>query len=891
MSLTAGQSLGAYRIIDPLGVGGMGEVYRATDTKLGREVAIKVLPAEVKEDPERLARFQREAHLLASLNHPQIAAIYGLEEADGKPFLVLELVPGEDLSARLKRGSVPVDEALEIARQMAEALEEAHNRGIVHRDLKPANVKLTPDGKVKVLDFGLAKAWTGETGDGSFSDLSQSPTLAHTGTLAGVILGTAAYMSPEQARGKAVDKRADVWAFGVVLYEMLAGRKLFDGETVTDVIAAVVTREPDWTALPEETPGRVRRLLEQCLRKDPRKRLPDAGSARLELAELLSGEPDVATGETSTSPAPRRAVAWGLGLATVALGAGIALGMLLARPALDDRVIAFEVDPPEGTTFYLHAERPGAVRVSPDGRMLAFTAESEGQHHLLYVRPLDATVARVLPGTEGAQYPFWSPDSRHLGFFARGKLRRIQVTGGGGPPVAICDAFEVKGASWGSEGFIVFAPSFNTPIHRVPEGGGEPKSVTQLDPGREDDSHRHPRFLPDGRHFLYLARTAIAGQDHAIVVGSIDGDDGQVLLTSPTAAEYASGHLLFIRDLTLMAQPFDADGLGLDGAAFPVAEDVRLVAAGTALSVFSASQTGVLASEPGGALAGQSLVWRDREGKELGVLGDEANYWDVRVSPQGDLAMVTIGAPRGDVWIYEVSRNLRTRLTFSNEDDVAGTWSPDGSAVFYSTSRGSAYDIYRKTVGGAGQEERVHEAGLVSLPTSVSPDGRFLAFSEQSGGTNWDLWILPLDGTDEPYPFLQTPFDEAVGMFSPDGRWMAYHSNESGRQEVYVRPFPGPGRTWQVSTEGGMWATWREDGNEIVYQAIDGTLTAVPVTTRDDGLAFGTPAPLFQLPTHEVNFRFSPTRDGERFLAIESLDAQDSQPLSVVVNWTARRAE
>ena len=327
----------------------------------------------------------------------------------------------------------------------------------------------------------------------------------------------------------------------------------------------------------------------------------------------------------------------------------------------------------------------------------------------------------------------------------------------------------------------------------MPEGGGEPTPVTRLDPGREDDSHRHPRFLPDGRHFLYLARTAIAGQDHAIVVGSIDGDDGPVLLTSPTAAEYASGHLLFIRDLTLMAQPFDAHGLELDGAAFPVAEDVRLVAAGTALSVFSASQTGVLAYEPGGALAGQSLVWRDREGKELGVLGDEAGYWDVRLSPLGDLAMVTIEAPRGDVWIYEISRNLRTRLTFSNEDDVAGAWSPDGSTVFYSTSRGSAYDIYSKTVGGAGQEERVHEAGLVSLPTSVSPDGRLLAFSEQSGGTNWDLWILPLDGADEPYPFLQEPFDELVGVFSPDGRWMAYHSNESGRAGGLREAVPRPG--------------------------------------------------------------------------------------------------
>jgi Tol biopolymer transport system component len=870
----------------------MGEVYRATDTKLGREVAIKVLPVEVKEDPERLARFRREAQLLAALNHPHVAAIYGLEEAEGKPFLVLELVPGEDLSTRLKRGPLPIDEVLEIAREMAGALEEAHKRGIVHRDLKPSNVKLTPDGRVKVLDFGLAKAWAGDVGEGSFSDLSQSPTLAHTGTRAGVILGTAAYMSPEQARGKAIDKRADVWALGVVLYEMLTGRTLFEGETVTDVIAAVVTREPDWAALPDETPRRVRRLLERCLRKDPRKRLPDAGAARLELEEVLAGEADDTGLDVPTASAHRRAgtAAWILAAAVVALATGLALGVALTRPTPDERVLSFEVDPPKGTAFYLHSERPGAVRVSPDGRMLAFTAEADGQYKV-YVRPLDTTVARALPGTEGAQYPFWSPDSRYLGFFANGKIRKIQVAGGGGPPVALCDAPEVKGASWGSQGVIVFAPNFNTSIHRVSESGGEATAVTQLNSERKDDSHRHPRFLPDGRHFLYLSRASGGSGNNAVVVASVDGGEEKVLLNSPTAAEYASGHLLFVRELTLMARPFDAERLEFTGEAFPVAEDVRLVAPATALSVFSASQTGVLAYAHGGFSFGLQLAWRDQEGKETGVLGDESAYWDVRVSPAGDLVLTTIGGANADVWIYEVARNLRTRLTFTEGDEWAGAWSPDGSTVFFASSRGSIYDIYRKAVGGAAPEELLYESENVKLPTSVSPDGRFLAFSEQSQATSWDLWVLPLDGESPAYPFLQQPFDEVVGVFSPDGRWMAYHSNESGRSEVYVRPFPGPGRRWQVSTEGGLWAHWRKDGSEIYYQATSGQVMAVPVERRGEGLSFGAPSPMFELDPQESNFRFSPTADGERFLTIERAGAQAPEPLTVVVNWTAARGE
>jgi Tol biopolymer transport system component/tRNA A-37 threonylcarbamoyl transferase component Bud32 len=872
----------------------MGEVYRAADTKLGREVAIKVLPDEVARDPERLARFEREAHLLAALNHPRIAAIYGLEDADGHPFLVLEHVPGEDLAERLKRGRLPVDEAVSIAHQIAEALEAAHEKGIVHRDLKPANVKLTPDGEVKVLDFGLAKAWDAEAASGSTAPaLSQSPTLAHTGTVAGVILGTAAYMSPEQARGKPVGRRSDVWSFGVVLYEMLTGQPLFGGETVTDVIAAVVTREPDWAALPAETPPAVRRLLERCLRRDPRTRLPDMGAARLELEEAApeaAGTQPSALDEGSHRGTRRgRLLASALAIAGVAGGIGLVLGLLWARPGPDDRVLSFTVEPPEGTTFYLHPERPGIPTLSPDGRLLAFTAAAEGTHRL-YVRPLSSTVARPVAGTEGAQYPFWSPDSRYVGFFADGKLRKVQVAAGGAPPVTLCDAPEMKGASWGRNGTIVFAPSFTGPLHRVSEAGGESSPVTALDAERKEDSHRHPWFLPDGRHFLYLARVSGGSPDNAVVVGSLDGGGGRVLLRSSAAAEYASGHLLFFRDGTLMAQPFDPDGLELTGEAVPIAESVRLVASGTALATFSASQDGVLAYEPAGPVAMRRLVWRDRSGKELGTAGDPGSYFDVRLSPDGTLALVTQSENPGgnaDVWIYELARNLKTRLTFDPADEWGGAWSPDGASVFFASNRDRSYDLFRAAVGASSPEKALLSSAESKFPTSVSPDGRLLAFTRNDPDTAMDVWTLPLDGEGEPSPFLQAPFNQSVGMFSPDGRWMAYFSDESGRPEVYVTPFPDPGRKWQVSTRGGSWPEWREDGKEIFYRASDGSLSAATVEAEGDGLVIGSPQSLFPIDIADTNFRYTVTADGQRFLVVEPAGAERAQPLTVVVNWPA----
>jgi serine/threonine protein kinase/Tol biopolymer transport system component len=936
MSLAPGSRLGHYEVVAKLGEGGMGEVWHATDTRLGRQVALKLLPEDFVVDPERHARFEREARVLASLSHPNIAVLFGLEhlqaisgagEGAGKlpPYttgpsasdpghglratghdmgratgalhvLVMELVEGEDLAARVARGPLPVDESLAIALQVASALEAAHEKGIVHRDLKPANVAVTPDGTVKVLDFGLAKAWEADAGT---SNPSLSPTITSRNTREGVILGTAAYMSPEQARGKPVDRRTDIWAFGCLLYEMLTGARTFAGDTVTDVIAAVVTRDPDWSALPPVLGERTREVLRRCLEKDPKRRFRDIGDVRFELEEgrkpsaaVPSTAPPAAAVAVAPARAARRPLAW-LGGAAGVLALGTAIGWLAAPRPADRRVVEFELQSPAGTAFYLDPERPGAAVVSPDGEAVAFTAEAKGVVQL-YVRPLASAAARPVPGTDGAQYPFWSPDSRSLGYFAGGKLRKVQVMGSASPPVTICDAEEVKGASWGAAGLIVFAPNASSVLMRVPEAGGTPAATTQFDTTLNEESHRHPRFLPDGRHFLYLARVNGGSNENGVMVGSIDGGPGTLLLRSPAAAQYADGHLLFLREGTLMAQPFDASRRRLSGEAVPVADGVSLVSNATALAVFSASDDGILLYQSGGTTATRKLVWRDREGRVTGALGDEAVYYDVSLSPLGDQAAVTVAGSSGagDVWVYDIARAVRTRLTFDPSDEWRVVWSPDSKMLAFASDRAGHYDLYTLAVGGSQPEELLYASDNVKVPCSISPDGRTLLFQEQSRETGWDIFAIPLAGERTPRLLVSAASDQGLASFSPDGRWVAYSSNESGHLEVYVAPFPGPGRKWQVSTRGGYWPTWRADGREITYLDTAGTITTVPVETRGDALSAGMPQPAFLLqPPETNNSRFTVSADGSRFLAIEPVQALVRPPLTVVVSWTARLAK
>ena len=812
MSIEPGKALAQYNVVDALGEGGMGEVWRAEDTKLGREVALKVLPDEFAKDPDRMARFEREAKVLASLNHPNIATLYGLESVEsvesgagtgtgaGTVFLAMELVEGEDLSEKIKRGPVPVEEAVAIALQIAEALEAAHEQGIVHRDLKPANIKLRPDGTVKVLDFGLAKAWDADSAD---SGLSLSPTMTAHATAAGVILGTAAYMSPEQARGMIVDRRADIWSFGVVLWEMLTGRKLFEGHTLSDVLASVLKEAPDLGALPAETPVHVHRLIGRCLDKDANRRLRDIGEARVALEGPGEEISSIDARVEQASTGQRRWFPWVA--AGLAIAAALVLGVLLiGREGLEERVIRFETPPPEGGRFHLAPDNPGPVAVSPDGNIIAYAGRTADGVILLWVRALDEPEARPLPGTENAQYPFWSPNSRRIGFFSNNKLRVVEAAGG--PPLALCDAPDAKGGTWSRNGVIVFAPNYNSPLHKVAEAGGESTPVTEFDEDRKDNSHRHPRFLPDGQHFLYMARSAAgAAEGHAVVIASLDGSEERLLFRAPTGVEYASGHILFVRERTLMARPFDAGALEFTGDPFPIAEAVTLLAPGTLVGVFSASQNGVLAYQVG---SGQDdsfrLVWRDREGNELGTVGEPASYDEVHIIPGGELAAVSqeeSAAGNGDIWVIDLRRNLFTRFTFDLGYESGVTPSPDGKALYFTASRGGEFSLMRKEIGGSGEGEIVLESTDEMYPTSVSPDGEHLAFHSGGDDTNYDIWILPLSGEGEGFPFIKTEFAETSGMFSPDGRWLTYVSDESGRPEVYVTAFPEPGRKWQISIE------------------------------------------------------------------------------------------
>ena len=919
MPIAPGTRLGPYEILSPLGAGGMGEVYRARDPRLDRDVALKVLLEEFFEGEERRQRFEREARLLAALNHPGIAAIYSFEEIPSssststRHLLVMELVEGEGLDARIASGPLPLEESLSLARQIAEALEAAHEKGIVHRDLKPANVRITPEGRLKVLDFGLAKIFEGDPGASSPS-ISYSPTLTARATAAGMILGTAAYMSPEQARGKPVDKRTDVWAFGCVLFEMLAGKRAFEGETVSDTLASILKEEPDWGALPPGTPEKVRVILRKCLRRDAKQRLHDIADARLDLEELSSAGASTSSSqlpfeEKTAVPGPtvgRSASAsrergsknvlslyfpWAIAAACAAAAGGFGVLALRAR-APEERVFRATINPPDGTVFVVDTTQPGPPVLSPDGRRLAFTARGADAKVRLYVRSLDSSEAQALTGTEGAQYPFWSPDSRFLGFGADQKLKRIEASGG--PPSILCATTDFpKGGAWSPAGVIVFAPAAGGPLHVVSENGGESKPITKLDGKRGDNSHRLPFFLPDGRHFLYLARLSSAqpAEGNQILAGSVDGGESKPILRSPAAAEYASGNLLFLRDRALMAQRFDPERLALQGEARPVVDNVTVLT-GAAKAVFSASRTGVLVAQVGAAVdLGAQLDWTDRAGKTLGTLADRAAYDEVSVSPDGrNVAVSAIDLKAGthDIWICDVARNLKTRFTFDPGEELSPRWSPDGRSVVYVAGRGKQQGFYRKSIEGSGVEELLYASETIKLPSGFSPDGKLLAFQELGAETNFDIWILPLTGDRKPYPFLRTNFEEDNAVFSPDGKWLAYNSNESGRYEVYVTPFPGPGRKWQVSIQGGAYPSWRLGGKEILYQELQSNkIFSVPVAFRSDTPDFGKSTELFVAtpPLTGIAARFDSTADGKKFILIRPNQTRETGSLTLVVNW------
>ena len=887
--LSAKAKLGPFEIIGPLGAGGMGEVYRATDTKLRREVALKVLPPAVSADPQRMARFEREAQFLAALNHPNIAAIYGLEDSGATRALVMELVEGPTLADRIAQGAIPVDEALPIARQIAEALEYAHERGIVHRDLKPANVKVKVDGSVKVLDFGLAKA-LGD--DASNSDIANSPTLTAAATKAGLILGTAAYMSPEQARGKTVDRRSDIWSFGVVLFEMLTGKMAFQGETISDTLAAVIRSEPDWMLLPATLPRGIRALLLRCLHKDPRQRLQSIGEARIAIENALSGSAEGASSAAITTPTVTEPSARNLpipltvgvtALVLVFLAAGFLLGSLFKRapaPAPSSSVVRFLIPPPSGASLALGG--PHALAISPDGSRLVIRATTpEGPR--LYLRNLSSSDPVFIPGSEGAQSPIFSPDGQWVAFATPGLLKKVALSGS--TSVSLLDTVgNQSGGAWGEDQYIYYSSGFNSPILRVPANGGSPQSVTQLMTDKGELGHVNPLLLPGGKTLLFAVRVSGTFGDGPIMAQNLATGERKVLVANGFDPRFLPpGYLLYCHAGDVLAVRLDPVNLTVTGDPVPVAQGID-IRPGFDTVQYDVSRNGTLVFIPGGKqISENSLVWAEHDVKPQPFPVKSNLYESPRFSPDGKQLALTVRLPDPDIWIYDLDRGALRRITFAPGEDELPVWSPDGKRIAYaSNGRQQAFVL---PADGSGQEVPLFKNDSHFHLQSWSPDGKLIAFERLGNSGRWEIWMLPLQGDRAPYPFLQGQFSEHHPAFSPDGKWLAYTSGESGRDEVYVQRFPGPGEKVQVSTDGGLYPVWSRDGRRLIYESSD-TLWAVDVTG----------SPTFRLGKAHVlyqgefwndaagpNYALSP--DGKRVVVVERSKDSAETAINVVLNW------
>ena len=848
MSLTPGTRLGPYEVTAQIGAGGMGEVYRARDPRLGRDVAIKVLPEAFAADTDRLTRFEQEARAAAALNHPNILAVHDIGRHDGSPYIVSELLDGETLREPLIRGALPVRKAVEYGVQIAHGLAAAHEKGITHRDLKPENVFITSDERVKILDFGLAKLTNAEPAGVALSALPTTPP----NTLPGVVLGTIGCMAPEQVRGLTADYRSGIFAFGAILYEMLSGQRAFRGDTPADTMSAILSNDPpDLPVADRHIPPALARCVARCLEKSPTGRFQSTRDLAFALEALTSpSAPSAGVAAVSSGPGrtPRERLAWILAAGVLLLVAAVSLpfAVIHVREAgPDSRSIRFDVPMPEK----VNAEgAPPAI--SPDGRRLAFVASLEGRTQV-WIRPIDSTAAQPLAGTDGADYPFWSPDSRSIAFFAGGKLRKIEASGG--PPQTLSDAPIARGGAWNQDGVIVFAPTATGPLHRVAAAGGTSTPVTALDASNGEISHRSPSFLPDGRRFLFHVQGAEDKQ--GIYMGSLD-----------------------------------VEALALTGDAFPIAEQVG--AFYTFSSTFSVSDDGVLALSGGvgGFGSDRQLVWYDRAGRIVERVGTPIPIADVVLSPEERRAAVQWSA--NDIRVVDLVRGgVPSRLTFNASVEDFPVWSPDGNRILYTSTAGGGQNMYSKLSSGAGSEDDVLRSATVESPTDWSHDGRFILYENSAPGSQADIWVLPLFGDRKPLLFLQTPFAEQHGRFSPDGKWIAYVSNETGRTEVYVQSFPPSGGKWQLSTNGGVTPRWRRDGRELFYLAPDRKIMAVEVKAGGSTFDHGSAKALFEASVDAISTgatnRYDVSADGQRFLVNASIENRGSAPITVVVNWLA----
>jgi serine/threonine-protein kinase len=888
VQLQSGASLLHYRLVEKLGEGGMGVVWRALDTTLDRHVAVKVLPDVFASDPDRAARFEREAKVLASLNHPNITTVHSVHHVDGVRFLVMELAHGEDLSARLARGPLPLDEVLKIARQLAEAMEAAHESGVVHRDLKPANVTVTDEGKVEVLDFGLAKALD-PSSSGPISDLSKSPTLVSGGTAAGVIIGTAAYMSPEQARGKSVDRRADIWALGCVLYEMLTRKKAFDGETVTDVLAAVVTRDPDWSAVPRGTPRRLVELLHRCLEKDPARRLRDAGEARIVIDDLIAHPRSEVTEVSALArlkPSPLRALPW------LVAAAGLAFAVaawLLPRGGAAPEPTHLSISVPP-TDVVDGGFENAMLAISRDGRTVAYSGRRAGVTRL-YVRRLGDGEATELAGTEGAHSPFFSPDGTWIAFVSGDRLKKVEVTGG--PTFELCTVSADRSGVWLDDGSIVLAPRATQPLVRLPSTGGVPSVVVPLDSTAGERTHRWPDALPGGEWVIFTVGSKSSPGDYedaTICAVSVRTGERREIFKGAAIARYAPpGHLILARNGVLLAAPIDVGNPRLTRDPIPLLDRVAREPT-SGMVHFAVARNGTLIYVP--QLQGEDeneLVWVDREGSIEPLAAPAEPYIAPRVSPDGKKILVTIGRTfgAGDVWMFDIERETLTRITF-DEKSLLMYWTPDQRRMVYQTED-EQYRIVVKDLVGDGPEKVIHTMVDPLVISGLTPDGKWVLFSEW-GSNNADVHMVPIDGGGGATAVIHEELDQGDCRVSPDGRWAVYESRQSGQLEVFVRPFPSGIGKWQVSSGGGVKPLWSPGGDEI-YWIAEGQMFAISVEVQGSGLTLGRPHKLFDIPpgrrgdTDFLAHDLSP--DGKRFLMTRVAHPELSRRrLDVILNWS-----
>jgi len=904
MALTSGTRLGPYEIESPLGAGGMGEVYRARDTRLDRTVAIKVLNAQLVASAELRARFEREAKVISQLQHPNICVLHDVGNEGPIDYLVMEFLQGESLAERLRKGPLAPEQILTIAIEVADALEKAHRAGVVHRDLKPGNVMLTKSG-AKLLDFGLAKplsatvaSGTGRTSSASvlaaaLTQTMPSPSPATPLSTAGAVIGTVQYMSPEQIQGVEADARSDIFSFGVMLFEMVTGKRTFEGKTQASIVGQILAVDPpSVSTLRPETPPGLDRVIRLCLDKDPDERIQSAHDLKLQL-QAIAEAPLATTQSPVVAPARRSFLPWVAAGVLAVVAIAFALAYLQSSRAPQVSVHSY-ILAPEKATFVLTGNTAGPPVLSPDGLRLAFVAKSVDGKQMLWIRPLNSAVAQPMSGTEGATYPFWSADSRYVAFFAANKLNKLDASGG--PPQALCDAPAGRGGTWSTTGAIVFAPDTNVGLARVDAAGGTRVALSTLD--AKETSQRWPDFLPDGNHFLYFAHGA-TNADSGIYLAALDSKDRKLLLHNDSNAIYAApGYLLFVRDNTLVAQRFNPRSLALEGEAKPVADHVA-VNTDTWRSVLTASANGELLYQHGAAGGGSQLVWYDPSGKPgEPVVPETADYyWPVLSPDASKLAFALENNGVGDIWVVDLARHTRTRITFGPLYSGWPIWWPDGkSIVFTYGPSGNMDSLYRQNADGTGSKEKLLEGtpGMRTVPFSVSPDGRYLAYMwlDPKSNTNFDIWALPLfpdkSGEQKPFPVVATNFSDVSPSFSPDGKWLAYANNETGRMEVYIQPFPSGAGRWQVSTAGGTRPNWRKDGKELFFWSTDQQVMAVDVSQKDAGLQLGTPHALLKATTvTSASGPYTVSADGKKFVMNTVTPQSITEPLTLITNWPA----